>query len=180
MKRALAALLVIAFAFASPARAQETSLQEAVRLVGERRFVEALAAARKGEDPLSIAQGELYVLHHAGALSEALEAGLTGLEAAPEDPWLLEQCTDIALNLGAARIAGRLARELQEVVPESDLERASGYLEWAYALEVGQREEARALTRARITMVVVVLLSIACALLAARRTTGGGSEWLQS
>ncbi len=88
--------------------AQESALQAAVRLTGEARFAEAVEVARAGDDPLQRAQGELYVLHRAGALEEALAAGLRGLDEAPDDAWTLEHTAYVALSLGAGDLAVRL------------------------------------------------------------------------
>lgn len=150
--------------------AQETSLQRAVRLTGEGQLTPALAAARAGEDPLSRAQGELYVLHHAGALEAALEAGLAGLREAPGDTWLLERSAYIALSLGAGELSARLSEELRETLPASEWARHEWMLSEAQALESTRAEEAAALQRAQLVSAGVGLLAVALMLaLGARR-----------
>ena len=151
--------------------AQETSLQRAVRLTGEGDLSEALSAARSGEDLLSRAQGELYVLHHAGALEPALQAGLRGLEAAPGDPWLLERSAYIALSLGAGRLAAELSEELQAAVPPEDWARHEWMLSEARSLEGTRAAEESSLRRAQLVSSLVGVGAIALALVLGLRRT---------
>jgi hypothetical protein len=108
-----------------------------------------LKAARAEVDPLVRAQAELHVLHHGGRLDSALQAGLSGLRAAPEDPWLLEQSAYIALSLGAGELAMDLGQRLREHMPPVEWPRLSWMLTEARALEQQRLAEARALKRSR-------------------------------
>jgi len=122
-----------------PSSAQESALQAAVRLTGEARFAEAVEAARAGAEPLQRAQGELYAFHRAGALEEALAAGLRGLDESPDDAWTLEQTAYVALSLGAGELAVRLVERLDNVLPAEEASR----LDW-------MRAEARRLADQRL------------------------------
>ena len=164
MSRKLFQLPLVALALAVcalGARAQETSLQRAVRLAGEGDLSAALDAARAGSSPLARAQGELYVLHHAGALEAALQAGLAGLEESPSDAWLLERSAYIALTLGAGALAIELCDELQAVLPPEEWGRHEWMQGEALALQATREEEAASLRRAKQVSVTTALLALA-------------------
>jgi hypothetical protein len=171
---ALTALLCLAAA-ASPA-AQETSLQRAVRLTGEGDLSAALSAARSGQDPLTRAQGELYVLHHAGALESALQAGLRGLESAPKDPWLLERSAYIALSLGAGGLASGLSEELQAAVSPAEWSRHEWMLSEARSLESTRAAEADSLRRAQLVSALMGVGAVVLALILGLRRTEPASR----
>lgn len=155
---------------------QETPLQEAVRLTGEGAFTQALRAADRGADVVTIAQARLYVLHHAGALDEALEAGLLGLASAPEDTWLLDQCARLAMDLGASELATRLVSELSEALPASESERARSVLEDARALSDQRMAERSALRRSRIVTAALTLAATIMALIMIRTGLAASSR----
>ena len=170
------ALLLAAalFPVGEEAVAQEVGLQAAVRLAGEGRLAEALGAARGEPRALERAQAELHVLHHSGQLTEALEAGLAGLQAAPGDPWLLERCAYVALSLGTGELALRLCEELREVDAPAAWEGHAWMLEEAEGLVAQRERESTALSRARWTVVLALLIGLGTALAARRRLPADG------
>ena len=170
------ALLLAAalFPVGAEAVAQEVGLQAAVRLAGEGRLAEALEAARGEPRALERAQAELHVLHHAGQLTEALEAGLAGLEATPRDPWLLERCAYVALSLGAGELALRLCEELREVDAPAAWEGHAWMLEEAERLVAQRERESTALMRARWTVALALLAGVGVALAVRRRLAADG------
>jgi hypothetical protein len=116
-------LLVLA-ASRSQAGARQASdatggMQQVVEFARSGSFTVALARAESLTNPLERAQARLYVLHQAGDLAGALEAGLEGLRAAPADLWLLERVSYIAISLRSFEIAHehveRFARALDSV-----------------------------------------------------------------
>jgi len=112
-------------------------------------------------DPLERAQGRLYVQYAAGDLAGALRAGLEGLEHAPDDPWLLERCATLALQLRASTLANDCAERLAAHVAQAD---AGVQAEWqprlasvraeAAALAARQRARDAAQARAHWTLAV--------------------------
>ena len=156
------ALLLAAalFPVGEEAVAQEVGLQAAVRLAGEGRLAEALEAARGEPADLERAQAELYVLHHPRQLTEALEAGLRGLEATPGDPWLLERCAYVALSLGAGELALDLCGKLRAVESPAAWEGHAWMLEEAEGLVAQRERESTALSRARWTVALALLVGL--------------------
>ena len=159
-----AALCILVLAWL-PQAASETPLQGAVRLTAEERFVEALKLARTDDDALFRAQGELFVLQRAGALDEALSAGLRGLEVAPKDPWLLERCANLALSLGSGGLAQGLLDELVQSVGPLEQERLAPLLTAARGLVQGRQAKTAALARARAVLLGIAALLALAALL---------------
>lgn len=147
---------------------QETPLQAAVRLCGEGSPAAALEAARASESPLERAQAELYVLHRAGALDEALDAGLRALEVAPSDPWTLEETAYVALSLGEGALASRLLGRLAPQLDRAGAERTAWMGEEAERLAARRGEEQRALRLGRSVAAAGATLALAVALLASR------------
>ena len=93
-------------------------------------FAEAWVIASKEQRPLERAQARTYVRTHAGDLDGALREARAGLLAAPQDPWLLAQATEVALALHRGAAAqGTLAGW-----------KAAGRAEDALALERAERE----------------------------------------
>jgi tetratricopeptide (TPR) repeat protein len=157
----------------APLLVQETPLQAAVRLSGAGRHAEALRAAAESQAPLERAQGELYSYHRAGALEEALGAGLRALDAAPDDPWTLEETAYVALSLGEASLAASLLERLAAgQTPEERMRTAWMAEEAARALEL-RGAERRALERARL--VVLSGTGLALVLLVAGAMGGRGA-----
>lgn len=155
---AIGALLVVANLASNPAAAQESHLSAAFRLVGEGDFSGALAEARLETAQPDAAQAALHVWHHAGALEEALEAGLTGLDVNPDEPWLLDRCAYIAVSLGEGALALELCSRLQRCVDESSWQRSAWMLEEAELLAARGRAEARGLRRARWAVALFLAL----------------------
>jgi len=89
------AVLLVAAAALGPAQAGDLEA-----LLDEGRYAEALASI-EGLDGLERHRGRVRVLHHAGDLLGAFEAGVAGLEQAPGDLALLLATVDVALVLGA-------------------------------------------------------------------------------
>ena len=75
-------------------------------------LVEAYEVADGEADDRTRFQAQLFVRHHGGDLAGALSAGRAGLEVYPDDPWLLERSTAIALELGAGELASDLVTRL--------------------------------------------------------------------
>ena len=166
MARTLGGLLV-----ACPLAGAQEGFEAALALVGEGRLPAALSAADAELDPVRRAQARLFVLHHAGDLSGALEAGQAGLEVT-EDPWLLERSTYIALSLRAAARAGELHARFEKAVAgavqsaaEEGRMRAlvEDYGRQCAELAAGERALEGALVRARVA-ILSVLIAAACAL----------------
>lgn len=129
----------------------------------------ALAVADACTDPRLRAQAQLYVRHHSGDISGALEAGLMGLEEVPQDLWLLERSSSLALDLGATELALKLLPRLDEALDASSesanwQERIAALHERADAMQ-SQRERAnRSLSFAKTTVLCcgfLVLVSFA-------------------
>jgi len=154
----LGSVLLTALAF--PAFASQGGVAEAVRWVGEGRYAQALDAATKLGSAQERGQAQLYVLHHAGALNEALEAGLRGLDAAPDDAWLLDRCAYLAISLGAGSLARELCIRLEEHATPEAWEAAAWMLDEAEALEADRTAEALALSRARWSAALFGLASL--------------------
>lgn len=178
MKRPGLSIVALALLTWAPrAAAQESALQAAVRLTGEARYAEAIEAANAGEVPLQRAQGELYAYHRAGALEDALRAGLRGLEEAPKDTWTLEQTAYVALSLGAGELAVRLVERLDAALPAEERSR----LDWmrAEALRLAEQRglEGRAQRSARLWALVglgVSLLAFAIGMRPLSRPSNAG------
>jgi len=169
-------LAVVALAvtpvLAVPGAAPETHLAAAVRLVGEGRFTEALAEARLEPAQPEAAQAALYVWHHAGALEEALEAGLEGLAVAPEDPWLLERCAYVSISLGDGVLGLELCARLERVLGAEAVRPSAWIREEAVRLAARAQAEKRGEARARWTVLAALLLTTAlCAWLVRPRGT---------
>lgn len=171
MTRALLRLtglcLALLLAVSQASGAQDSGLQQAVRLVSEGRLAQALEAARGESDALARSQAELHVLHHGGLLEEALEAGLGGLEGAPEDPWLLERTAYIALSLGTGELAVDLCEDLRRAQPQ-EWERHAWMMEEALSLRSQREGERKALGRARTLVGAGLLFSALLLLFGAR------------
>ena len=160
-RRALPALALLAALLApTPAAAQESHFSAAVRLGGEGDFSGALAEARLETRQPDAAQATLHVWHHAGALEEALEAGLAGLEAIPTDPWLLDRCAYLAVSLGEGELALELCSRLRRSVDEETWQRSAWMLEEAELLAARDRAEARGLRRARWAVALFLAFSL--------------------
>jgi len=153
-----AALLAWIALFGTP---QETPLQEAVRLTGEGRPAAALLAAGRSQEPVERARAELFVYHRAGALDDALAAGLRALAEEPSDPWTLEETAYVALSLGDGALASSLLERLRPQQAGEALERTAWMGEEAARLEGLRVAEGAALERARL----VALAALAGALL---------------
>lgn len=169
--RAPVASFCCALFLASPMTAwaeSRGSLQEAVRLTQAGELLGALEAARTTPDALERAQGELYVWHHAGALREALQAGLDGLRVAPLDPWLLDRCSYLALSLGAGELALSLTEDLQAATPPESWSEKAWMMDEARALAETRAAERRSLSRARLVSSGAVLAALLGLLLASR------------
>jgi tetratricopeptide (TPR) repeat protein len=151
-----------------PGPDQETPLQAAVRLSGEGSPAAALEAARRSESPLERAQAELYVLHRAGALDEALDAGLRALEVAPSDAWTLEETAYVALSLGEGALASRLLERLAPQLDPAGVGRTAWMGEEAGRLAARLEEEQRALRLGRSVAAAGAALALVVALLASR------------
>jgi len=165
VSRALFFALCLLPLFAGGARAQELGLDAAIRLVGEGNFQAALVSARGETRSLERSQALLHVLHHAGALEEALQAGRAGLERHPGDEWLLDRCAYLALSLGAGNLGRELSSRLGEnAEPGSWQETNSSWmLGEIELLEENRGNQRRALSRSRWT---VGLAALACIVLA--------------
>lgn len=162
----LAACLSVAASVAPVARGQGLfdQLQE-LQAAGE--ISRALEVANACDEPLQRAQARLFVLHHAGDLAGALTAGLDGLRAAPEDMWLLERSTTLALDLGATELALELLPRFEAQV--GDLGQDGTWS--AQAADLRSRTDARtiqidrvrrSLTRARTVAALAGLMALAC------------------
>jgi hypothetical protein len=163
--------LVLSFVFAALAAAPtatESHLDAAVRLTGEGNLRAALAEARAETGEPDRSQAFLYVLHHAGALEEALAAGLSGLELEPEETWLLDRCAYIAISLGAGELARELCVRLRSCADEETWRRSSWMLAEADRLLAERRREESSIVRARWTVAGGLLLAAGCAALLAR------------
>jgi hypothetical protein len=160
-------------------RASEGRLERVMELVRRQEYGAALEAARAETDPLSRAQGTLYVRHWAGDLDGALRAGAEGLARAPDDPWLNERMAYVELSLRRPRAALGYVDALERAAstaPESErarwLEIARGYRNEAEDLARGLVRRQRSLVRARVTSLVVLGGAAACiAFLALGRAT---------
>lgn len=159
------AVAAVAFAMtlgtAVPGAAQETHLAAAVRLAGEGRFTEALAEAHLASTQPEAAQAALYVWHHAGALEEALEAGLEGLAVVPEDPWLLDRCAFVAISLGDGALALEVCSRLERILGAEAFRQAAWMREEAERLTAQAEAEKQGEARARWTVLAALLLSTA-------------------
>ncbi|MFT7486084.1 MAG: hypothetical protein ACI9F9_001937 [Candidatus Paceibacteria bacterium] len=94
---------------------KQGSMESAWQAVTEGQFRTALEFAQEEPDTLRRAQAELHVYHQAGALDQAFAAGLRGLQADPQNSWLLEQTAFVALTLGLGKRASTLLEELEAV-----------------------------------------------------------------
>lgn len=157
----------------------EAGFAAALRLVSEDRFAAALEAAALEPDPLARAQAHVHVRHHGGDLRGALSAALAGLEAAPSDPWLLEQGAFVAVSLNEGALAMTLAERLvlglealhpagTEPGPRAALERAHGLREEARASHSRALERRASLRRARGVAFALLALCLALAAFLAR------------
>jgi hypothetical protein len=142
-------------------------LDEAVRLCGEGRYVEALSEAQREADPLRRAQALLWVRHHAGDLDGALAQARAARALAAGDAWIAEREAYVALSLRlpreAAEATGLLEAALQPgTVPGEQAARwreaAASYRAEAEALARTLAARDRALERARIAVACGALL----------------------
>lgn len=174
MKRALWFVLGLLPLLAGVGRAQEPGLDAAVRLVGEGDFQAALVAARGESRSLERAQALLHVLHHAGALEEALQHGREGLAQHPRDQWLLDRCAYIALSLGADDLGRKLSSQLgANAEPGSWQETNSKWMLGEFErLRENRQNQQRALSRSRWTVGLAALLCILLTVWMARRESG--------
>lgn len=159
---ALAAVLALSTLVAPEnAAAQESHFSAAVRLVGEGDYRRALDEALQETAQPDAAQARLHVWHHAGALEEALAAGLEGLEAVPTDPWLLDRCAYLSISLGEGERALELCSRLRAATAEQGWEASAWMLEEAEQLAARGRDRTRGQRRARWTVLVALALFLA-------------------
>jgi len=107
---------------------QQSIFEHAREEVRAGHFAEAWAIATTEPRPLERAQSRTYVRYHAGDLDGALREAQAGLVAAPQDPWLLGQATEVALALHHGAAAARTLADWKAVGRAEDaeaLERAS-------------------------------------------------------
>ncbi len=166
--RAVTLLTVVLSFLPGQAHAQESSMQRAIRLTREGQLVAALEAVDSTRDELERAQARLFVLHHAGVLDEALEAGLRGLALSPDDPWLLERCTFIAVSLGLGELAMEKAKQLQAVLTPAEWAKVSWMKDEAAILKALREQERAALERAQLVVGALALVAVGALALSSR------------
>ena len=146
---------------------EPSNFDRAMSLVTEGRFAQALTAAEGVESAAERERARLHVLWSAGDLGGAFRAAHSGLQQEPQDPWLLERATALAISLGAAESAAQHLDALRASLNELPQERRANYLSSveAHQIEVTgmlERLEARrrGATRARMVVLVGVFLAV--------------------
>lgn len=163
-------------------------LEEARRLQGQGRYVEALEVLEQVEDRAGAGLQRALCLWTAGDLGGALLAALEGLEAGGDEATrrqLLWRATGLALELGEAELALDLVTRWEESVagasdltPEEQLQWREGWgpgtgtdVARADAEDLAERLESAAggITRARVVGALFLLLAAAGVLGLGRR-----------
>ncbi len=152
----------------SVARASQ-GFADVALLAREGRLLEAHALAGSLADPLVSAQARLHVAWAGGDLVGALGEGERALERFPGDLYLLEQCSALALALGASERALEHATALDAGVRDAELsdderrdwvERGGAAKSAAVELTELHGRRARSLALARATVLVAGLFAL--------------------
>jgi hypothetical protein len=168
VRAGLASVLCVAL-LGSSAPGASQGFADAMELERGGRVHDALDAARSLVDPLAALQAEVHVRWAGGDLVGALATGEAALAKFPSDPYLLEQCGQLAAALGASENTLACSKRLDEVlrggaVAESERSaweaRAAALREEAAAGETRASERGVALGLARWTVLAFGSLTL--------------------
>jgi hypothetical protein len=161
-------LIGVLVALLAPEAMARQGFGDVAALASEGRLVEARALAGSIEDPLTAAQARVHVAWSGGDLVGALSEGERALAQHPGDLYLLEQCSQLAVALGASERAVAHAGALAASAADAELsdeersdwkERALAVEDAARELETLHRRRARSLVLARGTVLVAALFA---------------------
>jgi len=158
-------LLVLACLCACPPlRAQDSDFQRVFTVFGEGRTTDALVAAEELQDPVERSQARTYVLYQCGDLAGAWRAAGEGLQASPNDVYLLQQIAELSVSLGAGDAAVLWSERFSQAVStagRTDLEPAAKALaDSADELQIRGRARDASMTRARTAAGVLIGLAV--------------------
>jgi len=135
-------------------------------LKGSGDYRAALEVAENCDDALARAQSKLWLLYNAGDPESALRTALAGLMDAPQDTWLLERASRLAVDLRALELAQSLTDRFEAAIvatpdgPAQWLEQLTERRREVDELETRRASRTNALARARLTVGVLSSLAV--------------------
>jgi hypothetical protein len=122
---------------------QNSAFERSLELTAEGRYAAALSsAADPALDPVARAQARFWSFYNAGLLNLARSEVRVGLQAAPEDAWLLARATKLSLTLHDPASAERHLQAWQQAVEQESPERQALREQVEVAARVDRRRSA--------------------------------------